>query len=89
MTTVNYPEMYGASKATIQAELSSATGRYIVRSEKPLTVSRGITFDGIISETGANNRPNRLAGWHRYYFTKAAFDKFEKANSLTLNILLD
>ena len=86
---INYPEMHGNTNDAIQAEYSSILNKYRVTSPVELTISRGIEFDSIIGEFGANMVKNKRAGFFKYYMTKKAFDKFSKENSLTLNILLD
>jgi len=88
-TTINYPEMWGTTSDNIQAEYSGITDRYIIRSLNEITIKRGIKYNGVISKTGANNMPNKLAGWHKYYMTPKAFSIFEKQNQVILNLLLD
>lgn len=86
-TTINYPEMHGSTNDTIQAEF--VLGKYRVKSVKELPITKGVRYDGVVSEFGSSMIPNKNAGHHKYYMTPAAFDKFSKANALTLNILLD
>jgi hypothetical protein len=89
MTTTNYPEMYGSTNDEIQATFSYVVNKYRVTSKNEIKVSRGIEFDSVVAEIGANSTPNKNKGWFKYYMTKTAFAKFEAANNLTINILLD
>ena len=87
---INYPEMCGNSEAPIQAENTSLTFQpYRVTCKEPINMSRGISYNGIVSEIGANNCKNKRAGWHKYYMTKKAFEKFCETHKVTLNCLLD
>lgn len=87
----NYPEMWGHTEDEIQVEFRALIGKYVIRCKKQLELplKQGVMFDSIISEIGANNTPNRYAGWYKYFFTRKAFEKFSKENNLTLNMLLD
>jgi hypothetical protein len=87
ITSINYPEMWGASTANIQAEYS--IGKYKVTSRTEIALSRGISFDGTVDEIGANGYKNARAGYFRYYMTEAAFRAFCKRNSVEINVLLD
>lgn len=88
--TINYPEMWGNSEAEIQAE-NTFIGKksYRVVSKKPIEIKRGIEAAGKVDEIGANNIPNKRAGWYKYYMTQSAFEKLASNNSITLNCLLD
>lgn len=88
--TINYPEMWGNSDSEIQAEHTGIGSKpYRVTSKKEILVSRGIEFNGIVSLIGANQTPNKRAGWFKYYMTPKAFERFSKSNHITLNCLLD
>lgn len=89
MIATHYPEMQGETTAHIQARFTGLTSKpYTVVSKKPIPASRGIVYDGPVCPIGANNCPNRLAGWHKYHMTTKAFEAFEKANFVTLICLL-
>ena len=85
--TVNYPEQWGETEAPIQAEF--VLGKYRVTSKTEIAVTRGITFNGIVDKIGANNYPNKRAGWFKYYLTVNAFERFCKSNNVQINCLLD
>jgi len=88
--TLHYPEMQGNSIADIQAENTCIGSRpYRVTSRNPLHISRGIDFNGLVGEIGANNTPNKRVGWHKYYMTKSAFRNLTKTHEVVLNCLLD
>lgn len=89
MTTTNYPEMNGNTNDEIQATFSYVVNKYRVTMPKQIKTGRGIEFDSVVAEFGANNCKNKNAGYFKYYMTKAAFAKFEANNDLTINILLD
>lgn len=74
---------------TTQAEYRHIIGKYKVKTTGIIEIKRGITSDGQISLIGANGVANKHAGWNVYYMTPKAFDKFEKENTVLLNILLD
>lgn len=86
--TINYPEMWGNTNDAIQAEYT-ILGKYRVTSPKEIKPARGVESCGVVSEYGANNTKNKRAGFFKYYMTEKAFNKFSKANKVTLNQLLD
>ena len=87
--SLNYPEMHGYMEGDIQATFSPIMGKYRVTSKYELKTSKGVNFDGIVDEFGANNQPNKNKGFFKYYMTKKAFDMFVKNNKTVLNIYLD
>ena len=89
MTTVNYPEMWGQTTDEIQAQYSEIVDKFRVTSKNEIKVTRGIKYRGKVPEIGANNTPNKRAGWHTYYMTESAFNKFQQNNDVILNSLLD
>lgn len=87
--TLNYPEMHGEIECDVQAEYSAILTKYRVVSKNIIHIKKGIKFDSVVDKIGANNRPNKRAGWFKYYMTKKAFDKFLEENKVVQNILLD
>lgn len=82
--------MQGTSNADIQAELVFFLKKpYRVVSKNEIKLSRGIEFNSIVGEFGANNIPNKRKGFYKYYMTKLAFDKFKEENDVVINCLLD
>ncbi len=84
---LHYPEMWGETDSEITAEF--CLGKYRVTSKKEIPVSRGIEFCGLVGLIGSNSVPNKRAGWHKYYMTPNAFEKFSSTNKVVLNALLD
>ena len=87
MKTINYPEMWGYTEAPIQAEFCMS--KYTVTSKTEIPVTRGIVFNSIVDKIGANNCPNKRAGWFKYYMTENAFERFCKSNNVQVNCYLD
>ena len=86
---LNHPEMHGEIECDIQAEYSVIMGKYRVVSKTQLAITKGVKFDSVVEERGANNCVNKRAGWFKYYLTKKAFEKLIETNEVVQNILLD
>ena len=90
MKTINYPEMQGYLEANIQAVNTCLSKKpYRVISKFPLPIKQGVESAGFVSKIGANNIPNKNAGYCKYYMTSSAFEKLCENNNVVLNILLD
>ena len=86
-TTINYPEMWGASKSEIQATIFQSM--YYITTKNEIKVSRGIEYTGTVDLEMPNGKKNARGGWHKYRMTPKAFNKFENEQQVEINILLD
>jgi len=83
-------DMQGECHDEIQARLCYwPKGHLMITTKNPIKITRGIKSDGLVSEIGANNVPNKRAGYHKYYMTRLAFDNFCKSNKVTIITFLD
>ena len=89
-TITNYPELEGRNlDINCVAEYSAIVNKYRVVSKTKLKETKGLKFDSIVPERGANDTPNARAGWFKYYATPKAFDKLGSSQQVVLNIYLD
>jgi len=83
-------DMQGECHDDIQARLCYwPKDHFMITSKKPVKISRGIKSDGVVGEIGANNVPNKRAGYHKYIMTRLAFDNFCKSNKVTFSTYFD
>ena len=88
--TIHYPESNQNQniKSSIYAEFLQNSVKVV--SETILSLGkRGVTYNGLVSDIGANGCKNERAGWHSYYLTQSAFNKLKKSNDVVLNVFLD
>lgn len=88
--TLHNVDMQSECKSEIQAHLCYYPKEsYRVTMPNQIKISRGIKYDGIIDNIGANGIKNKRAGFHKYYMTPNAFELFCRNNNVTLITYLD